>query len=222
VSSGRRGEGRRVAIDLSKVTSIFHFMKVKAPALLPILRSASQARLLTTLLLSPGQEFTLTELAAKAGVSLSTATREIHRAEAAGVALTRAVGPACLARADVGGVLYEPLSRLLLVAFGPAAVVGEEMAEVAGIESVWIFGSWAARYAGVDGPSPVDLDVLVVGSPTRDPVYAAADRIERRVLRPVHVAFRTSDEWTAPVSDPFIEEVKKRPRLRVGAGGSRD
>lgn len=193
-------------------------MQTKPPLLLPLLRSDRQARLLTTLLLSPEREFTLTELAAQVEVSLSTATREVQRAEAAGVVLTRAVGPARLARADTGGVLYEPLSRLLLVAFGPAVVAGQELAGVAGLDSVWIFGSWAARYAGVEGPAPWDVDLLVVGDPKRDTVYAAADRIERRVSRPVQVTFRTPTEWDASAGDPFLEEVRRRPRLRVDVG----
>lgn len=190
-------------------------MKSKAPPLLHLLRSASQARLLTTVLLSPDREYTLSELADAAKASPSTATREVQRAEAAGVVVTRQLGRSRLVRADNQGVLVEPLRRLLLVAFGPAAVVGEELAVVTGIESAWIFGSWAARYEGLPGPSPNDLDVLVVGSPDRNAVYAAAERIERRVSRPVHVTFRSEAEWDRPQDDSFLEEVRKRPLVPV-------
>ena len=195
-------------------------MKVKAPPLLPILRSAAQARLLTALLLSPEREFTLSALADEARVSLSTATREVQRAEAAGVVETREVGRSRLARARREGVLVEALSRLLLVAFGPATVAREELAAVPGLESAWVFGSWAARHEGLAGTPPNDLDVLVVGEPERDAVYAAAERIERRVLRPVHVTFRTPAEWERPAGDPFLVEVRRRPLVQVAGGGS--
>lgn len=195
-------------------------MKVMAPPLLPILRSAAQARLLTALLLSPEREFTLSALADEARVSLSTATREVQRAEAAGVVETREVGRSRLARARREGVVVEALSRLLLVAFGPVSVAREEMAAVPGLESAWVFGSWAARHEGLAGPPPNDLDVLVVGEPERDAVYAAAERIERRILRPVHVTFRTPAEWERPAGDPFLVEVRRRPLVQVAGGGS--
>ena len=191
-------------------------MKVSGPPLLPILRSENQARLLTAILLSPEREFTLSELAKEVGVSLPTVTREIQRAEEAGLVFTRRVGRAKVVRADTDSVLSEPLTRLLLLSFGPVVVVAEELADIGGIEAAYIFGSWAARYVGQAGPSPQDLDVLIIGTPDRDVVYAAADRIERRVGRPVQVTFRSLIRWNEPEEDSFLPEVRKRPLVPVG------
>ncbi len=198
------------------MTSNFQVMKVSGPPLLPILRSENQARLLTAILLSPEREFTLSELAKEVGVSLSTVTREIQRAEEAGLVVTREVGRAKLVRADTDSVLSEPLTRLLLLSFGPAVVVAEELAGIGDIEEAYIFGSWAARYVGQTGPSPQDLDVLIIGTPDRDVVYAAADRIEGRVGRPVQVTFRSLTRWNEPGEDSFLQEVRKRPLVPVG------
>jgi predicted nucleotidyltransferase len=54
--------------------------------------------------------------------------------------------------------------------------VAEEFPGLQGAEHVLIFGSWAARYHQHPGKPPRDLDVLVVGRPSRDEVYDAADR----------------------------------------------
>ncbi len=197
------------------MTSNLQFMKVSGPPLLPILRSEKQARLLTAILLSPEREFTLSELAKEVGVSLPTVTREIQRAEEAGLVLTRRVGRAKVVRADTESVLSEPLTRLLLLSFGPVVVVAEELADIGGIEAAYIFGSWAARYVGQAGTSPPDLDVLIIGTPDRDVVYAAADRIERRVGRPVQVTFRSLIRWNEPGEDSFLQEVRKRPLVPV-------
>lgn len=202
-------------IDFRNLTSIVHDMKVSGPPLLPILRSEKQARLLTTILLSPQREFTLSKLAEEVGVSLPTVTREMGRAEAAGIVEKREVGRSKVVRANTDSVLYEPLSRLLLVSFGPAVVAAEELDGIAGIDEAYVFGSWAARHAGRSGPSPQDLDVLVIGSPDRDAVYAAADRIERRVGQPVQITFRTPRQWAQPSDDPFLREVKQRPLVSV-------
>lgn len=191
-------------------------MKVSGPPLLPILRSGNQARLLTVILLSPEREFTLSELANEVGVSLSTVTREIQRASEAGLVVTREVGRAKLVRADTDSVMSEPLTRLLLLSFGPVVVVAEELAGIGDIEAAYIFGSWAARYMGQAGPSPQDLDLLIIGTPDRDVVYAAADRIERRVGRPVQVTFRSLARWNEPGEDSFVQEVRKRPLVLVG------
>jgi DNA-directed RNA polymerase specialized sigma24 family protein len=56
-------------------------MQAPAPPLLPLLRSRLQAELLMLVLLSPGREWSLTELAERAGGSVSSAQREMARAE---------------------------------------------------------------------------------------------------------------------------------------------
>lgn len=219
--AGVAARGGRAVVDLHNTTNIIHFMKTSTPPLLPILRSDKQARLLTAVLLSPNREFTLTELANEVGVSLSTVTREVRRAEEAGIVVTREVGRARLVRADGDGVLSEPLTRLLLLAFGPATVVAEELAGIGGLDAAYIFGSWAARYLGEAGMSPQDLDVLIIGEVGRDMVYTAADRMERRVGRPVQVTFRTRAQWDQPRDDPFLQELRKRPLVPVTPAGAR-
>lgn len=68
-----------VEIDLPFGGRYLSVMRSEAPALLPIFRSQAQAELLTWLYLHPGQRFGLTDLARRAGVSLSTAHREAER-----------------------------------------------------------------------------------------------------------------------------------------------
>ena len=50
-------------------------MRTEAPPLLPIFRSQAQAEILTWLFLHPDQEFSLTDLARRVGVSVTT----VHR-----------------------------------------------------------------------------------------------------------------------------------------------
>lgn len=107
--------------------------------------------------------------------------------------------------------LVEPLAQLLLLSWGPMQVVADEFAGLDGAERVLIFGSWAARYRQQHGPTPHDLDVLVVGRPGRASVYDAADRAEQRLAMPVNPVIRTADAWrnsTDPLvqqkSDPFV------------------
>lgn len=110
---------------------------------------------LTLVLLSPGREWSLTELADRAGCSLSSAQREMSRAEEAGVVTSRRLGSTRLVTVT-DSPLTAPLMELLLRSFGPRQVVAEEFAGLAGIDAAFLFGSWAARSAGQPaGPRPI-------------------------------------------------------------------
>jgi len=91
-----------------------------------------------------------------------------------------------------------------------------------------LFGSWAARYLGEPGAEPADLDVLVVvtsGGLDRGPLYAAADRAQQRLGRPVNPTVITADLWARKGAgeDRFIDEIASRPIVPVlppSRGGS--
>lgn len=77
-----------------------------------------------------------------------------------------------------------------------------------------IFGSWAARYLGRTGPAPHDLDVLVVGQPTRESVYDAADRAQQRLAMPVNPVIRSADTWRK-ADDPLVRQIHSSPVVPV-------
>ena len=185
---------------------------------MPLLRSRLQAELLTLVLLTPGREWSLTELAERAGASVSSAQREMSRAEDAGVISSRRLGNTRLVSA-ADSPLTAPLTELLLRSFGPRQVVAEELAGLEGIEEAYLFGSWAARYAGQPGRAPADIDVLVIGEPDRDDLDEAAQRAGSRLAREVNVTVRPL-EWWHQAGDGFHAEVTKRPLVAVFADTS--
>jgi hypothetical protein len=89
-------------------------------------------------------------------------------------------------------------------------VLAEEIAGLGGIEAAYLFGSWAARYAGQEGRAPADLDVLVIGLPDRDALDEAAQRAGTRLAREVNVTIR-SPQWWRDGGDAFHTEVTNRP-----------
>ena len=100
------------------------------------------------------------------------------------------------------------------MAFGPPLIVSEELATLPGVDQAFIFGSWAARYAGEPGPAPHDVDVLLVGAPNRDGAYDAADRAQQRLGREVNVTFRSPARWEND-QDGFTVQVRSSPLLLV-------
>jgi predicted nucleotidyltransferase len=188
-------------------------MQASPPPLLPLLRSKLQAELLTLVLLTPGREWTLTELAGRIGASVSSAQREAARAEQTGVISSRRLGNTRLVTA-ADSPLTGPLAELLLRSFGARHVLAEELAGLDGIEAVYLFGSWAARYEGQQGRAPADLDVLVIGRPDRDALDGAAQRAGARLAREVNVTIR-SPQWWREGGDSFHAEVTRRPLVPV-------
>jgi len=162
----------------------------------------------------PDREWTIDELAERTGEPYQTVATEVRRLEKAGLLTATAVGRTKLLRADRDSPYLRPLAQLASMAFGPPVVIAEEFDEVDGIDAIYIYGSWAARYEGEPGPSPQDIDVLVLGRPDRDDVFDAARRAERRLGREVNVTQRTSRQWQT-ATDGFAEQVRVSPMVEV-------
>lgn len=189
-----------------------------APPILPIFRSQLQGELLSSVLLSESQEFTLTELAETWSAAVSTVQREIDRLELAGLVKSRRVGRSRVVSAATLSASYQPLRELVLRSFGPAHAVGQAFATVRSIEELFIFGSWAARMAGEVGTPPGDIDVLVIGNPDRDSVYSAALAAEKLLRQPVNTTIRTAMVWNLQ-TDGFVKQLRASPLVSIPHGG---
>ena len=169
--------------------------------------------MLAWLLLHPDDEYTLSELAKRLGVPLTTLQREVQRLVEAGILQDRTVGRARLVRANVAHPVAAPLTQVLQVTFGPQTVIGEEF-DIVGADDVLIYGSWAERYHGSPGLPPNDVDVLVVGNVDRADVYDAADRAQNRLGMQVNPVLRTPQQW-AEDADSLVVQIKASPTLDV-------
>jgi DNA-binding transcriptional ArsR family regulator len=188
-----------------------------APALLPILRSQQQGEILALLLGDPDLELSLTEISSRVGVPHPSVYREIQRAEQAGLVTSRKIGNTRLVRANTASPYYSGLAEVLTRAFGVPTVLAEALRDVDGITAAYIHGSWAARHQGQAGQRPVeDIDVLVLGEPDRDQLYAALSTAEQRLARPVQATIRDRD-WLDSGSGAFYDTITSRPLLRLSS-----
>ena len=195
-------------------------MRSEAPALLPILRSRHLAEILTVLLLHPDVEYTLSELAATLGLPLTTVQREVTRLSNAQLIQERPIGRSRLVSADLSSRYTRPLTELVTLAFGPHFVIGEEFGSLDAV-AVAIYGSWAARYEGVEGHPPNDVDVLVIGEVPRRDVYEAAERSELRLGLPVNPVLCSLARWFA-AADPLIQQIRTAPLVWVAGEEPRE
>jgi len=110
-------------------------------------------------------------------------------------------------------LLVAPLRAILTVATGPVVFLADELARIDGIESAFLYGSFAARMQGHAGPAPRDIDVMVLGRPDVDEVYEACVRIEAAVQRPVNPTILTPEEFAAPSG--FLDNVRSGAAVPV-------
>ena len=195
--------------------------KSPAPSLLPILRSQQQAELLALILGDASVEHTLTDLAARTGTPYASVHREIERAESAGLTISRLVGRTRLVRANEASPYFVGLAEVLVKAFGAPWVLANALSDIAGIDHAYIYGSWAARALGEASQRPVgDIDVLILGKPDRDALYAAASNAEQRLGRSIQITIRASD-WLTTGSGTFYDTVVARPMISLSLAATR-
>jgi DNA-binding Lrp family transcriptional regulator len=178
-----------------------------ASALLPVLRSETQARLLAATLLHPDREDTIAGLARRLSVSPGNLHADVQRMVDAGILESRRVGRARVVKA-AHNPLADAVRQLVDVAYGPKALLEQALTGVPGIVEASIIGSWAARYAGTPGGPPQDIDVLVIGTPDRDDVHDRIAAVQGDIAVPVQVVFRRPDAWST-ADDAFAQSVRQ-------------
>ena len=186
-------------------------------SLLPILRSRGQAEILCAVLANPNREWTLGELAMVSGQSLPTVQREVERAELAALVESRRMGRQRLVKAGPSQIAIM-LANLLLWSYGPKFVIAEEFADITGIDRLFIFGSWAARYHGVDGYPPQDLDVLVIGDANLSDVFRAAHAASNKLQLEVNPKLFSHTWWENKTGSGFRMEIERRPIVEIEVG----
>ncbi len=187
-------------------------MRTEAPLLAPIFRSEGQARLLSVLLLGDA-ELSITDLADKAALAYPTAHREVARLLDAGILAERRVGRTRLVKGNSESPLLAPLRDILMVATGPVVLLAEQLSPLGGVESAFLYGSFAARLSRVEGATPNDIDLMVIGTPDPSAVYDVCARVEQVVGRPVNPTILTHAE--VQERSGFLEHLRAHPVVPI-------
>jgi DNA-binding transcriptional ArsR family regulator len=188
-------------------------MPAPAPALLPLFRSGNQLRLLAALFLAPDHALSVGELTAETGVPQPSVSREVAALRRAGLLAEERVHGRRVYRADTSALVFPELASLLLKTAGPKPVLERALAGLPGIARALVYGSWALRYAGVPGPPPQDVDLLVVGTPDVAAVRRRAQRASDELGRDVNATVLSPREWAEP--NPFVGNVRSSTSVEL-------
>jgi hypothetical protein len=195
--------------------SIIAYVNVKAPTLAPLFRSDAQGELLAAIFLNPDRSFTISELARAAHTPYASAHREVSRVTKMGLATTTKRGQSVEVQVRRDARAFRPLAELLMLTYGPAIVIPNYLAGIVGIDHALIYGSWAARHAGESGDTPGDIDLLIVGNPSRAEVYEAARLSGSAIMREVNPHIVSLEQWAAADRDPFLRTLAQHPLVEL-------
>jgi len=187
---------------------------MKDSTLLPILKSQTQADLLALLYLNPDREFSVTEVARRIGCSVPGAHHEVVRLVDSGFIGERREGNSRLVSAVNNSILTQGLTLLLTATHGPLPILSAALEGVSGITEAYIFGSWAARYLGVAGGVPNDIDVLVVGDVDKDLLYKISEDTSKVLGRDVNIRRVSRAAWRSS-TDGFLSTVRENPLVSL-------
>jgi predicted nucleotidyltransferase len=126
-----------------------------------------------------------------------------------------------LLQANLDSPLARPLTELLTLTYGPAAILADLLVSVDGVDEAYIYGSWAARHAGEPGPFPRDVDVLVVGDADEDDIFDVGRQAEQQLGREVNIHRVAAKAWRGSANDPFLKAVRSRPLVSIELRGDR-
>jgi transcriptional regulator, ArsR family len=157
----------------------------------------------------PEQQYTVSQIADATRASLPTVSREVNRLEQSGLVTAQNVGRTRMVQAKVDNPVGQAMRQLILVTYGPVPVLRDTLQGISNIEGAAIYGSWASRRSGVAGHVPNDIDVLVVGSPSRQKLYEAIDDAEQKLGYEVNVKRLSHEAWNS--QDGFVQTVRSRP-----------
>jgi predicted nucleotidyltransferase len=183
---------------------------VKLGSRLPLFRSPEQERLLAELFVFSEGPLTLSELARRAGTSVAGAHKEVERLEASGLVTSKSSGRSRLVEPNRVSPVYQELHGLLTKSMGPEPLLRAALSEIDGIETAFIFGSWADP----NQRAPQDIDLMVIGDPDIGEVYDSVSEVEGEVGRPINVVIRSREEW-ANAEGAFERAVQRRPKIEL-------
>ncbi len=162
-----------------------------------------------------GDELTIGELAERSNVAQPTASREVARLTEHGLTITRTIGRNKFVRPNWSLPWAPELRSILMQTVGVLGRLGEALSSMKGVDSAFVFGSWAARYGGEPGPCPSDVDVVVVGEAALRSVRKACRDLEQDLRVEINPIVIDRASWDSNAPEPLIAQIREQPLVPI-------
>lgn len=180
---------------------------------MPIWRSDAQPALLYCLFYD-AQARTASAIAQRFGLTRQQVSTEARRLTGAGIIRQEVIGRNKMLAVVDGHPAIHALRTLVDFTVGPLIDL-QRLYEVEGVERVLVFGSWARRHLGEPGPTPRDIDVLVVGTPDDYSVTSLCLDLSGQYGIAVSPMIVESDEFAGRGRNPVLDQITSGPLVEV-------
>ena len=177
------------------------------------LRSSLRRQLLTHLYANRSARFYVREMARRLNVDSTNLSRELARLEREGLLRSEIEGRQRYYRVNSRYPNLRAVFSLLQGTVGLVPTLKRDLEDVSGIESAYLFGSFAKQEAD----SESDIDLLIVGEPNGASLAAAVASLERSLNREVSYTVLHPRELHRKLADkdPFLSDVLHGPHVEL-------
>jgi predicted nucleotidyltransferase len=177
--------------------------------------SRVRLRVLSILIGNPGHKFHTAEIIAIARSGFGAVQRELRKLADVGILNTETVGNRKFYQANRQSPIFKELHGLIIKTVGLIEPIRNALKPYSSkINVAFVYGSVAT---GRD-TAKSDIDLLIIGEGlSYSDVYAALQKIEKRLLRPINPNLMTKSEWQQRIADqtPFVRAILRRPKLFI-------
>jgi predicted nucleotidyltransferase len=174
-----------------------------------------QQRVLALIFGHPERSFYTSEIVRNVHSGTGAVERELSRLEQSGLVSVERIGNQKHFRANRNSPIFEELQSIVLKTAGLAEPLRQSLTPYADrIKFAFVYGSVAK---GTD-TARSDIDLMVVGDDLNySDLYAALQKAESVLGRPVNPTFLTPADWLRKVStkDSVIAKINSQPKLFI-------
>jgi predicted nucleotidyltransferase len=177
------------------------------------LRSNLRRKLLAHLYANRSARFYVRQMAATLGVDPTNLSRELARLEKEGLLQSEVEGRQRYYSIDPSYLYLKPLFTMLGGSVGLVPSLKSVLGQVAGIESAFLYGSFAKNEA--DGSS--DIDLLIIGKPEPAALASAVRKVEKMLKREINYTVLKPRELAQKLKarDPFVADIWQGKRIAL-------
>ena len=177
--------------------------------------SQVQLRVLSLVIGHPDRSFQLTEVIKAVGSGRGAVQRVLTKLTAAGIVNVLPSGSRKVYQANRASPIFDELHGLILKTVGLLEPIKNALKKYRSrIDAAFVYGSVARG----EDTATSDVDLLIIGRGLAySEVFAALQRAETSLLRPVNPTLMTPDEWEAKAAgkNAFVTRIMNAPRLFV-------
>ena len=177
------------------------------------LRSDLRRKLLTFFYVNRSARVYVRQLARELQVDSTNLSHELARLEREGLLRSEVEGRQSYYCVNRKYPYLKPLFAILQGSIGVQSALKRAVEAVSGIESAWLYGSFAKNEA--DAAS--DIDLLIVGLPDQSLLASRIRATEKTLRREINYTILTSEELESRLAagDAFISDIWNGKRIEV-------